>query len=421
VRYVETTNESTGGVIFPDLGEEYFYELIDDPANPGNLIRSPLPRAYANLGCYPQTSLPGQPPVSVPNTIGCYISESDYNYMDGTNALTTSTADHKNWLPSLNVKFDLNDDWVLRFAGSKAMSRPDIGNMKNFVRIGKTLPEADNANDPLWIKDSSGTITGANVIYRGDAQNPYLKPVIATQFDVTLEYYFGDPGSLTFALFQKSFDDYIQFGVYDRAETNNGETMVSQIRGPLNGEGAKITGFEIAFQRFFDFLPAPFDGIGVQSNYTHINNQGITNSNVTNVGGSGTTITSQTGTDGNGDAVKVNRLEGLSDDSYTIIGMYEKGDWSARMAYSWRSEYMVTAIDCCVAYPIWNEPYGQVDGSLTWNMTDSMQFTLQVSNLLNEETILRQQVENAVDGGLTMPNAWFQNDRRFTLGFRYRR
>jgi outer membrane receptor protein involved in Fe transport len=79
----------------------------------------------------------------------------------------------------------------------------------------------------------------------------------------------------------------------------------------------------------------------------------------------------------------------------------------------------VTAIDCCVAYPIWNGNYGQLDGSLRWQMTDHIEIAFSGSNLLNEETVLRQQVSNFEDGGLTMPNAWFQNDRRYTLSFRY--
>jgi outer membrane receptor protein involved in Fe transport len=80
---------------------------------------------------------------------------------------------------------------------------------------------------------------------------------------------------------------------------------------------------------------------------------------------------------------------------------------------------MVTAVDCCVAVPIWNEDYGQLDGSLRWRITDTMEIGVSGSNLTNSETVLRQQVENYEDGGLTLPNAWFQNDRRYTLTFRY--
>jgi TonB-dependent receptor len=389
VRYVETTNDSSGGVVYPTL-------------NPQDQV------------CAPNEAPPGLPAPPVPFTVGCYLSVEDINFMNGANAVSTTTVDHEHWLPSFNIKFDLTDEWLLRFAASRAMARPDMGNLKNFVSVGATLPDESDANDPLWIKDANGEITGARVFYSGGAQNPFLAPVIANQYDVSLEYYFADVGSLTFAVFYKEFEDYIQFGTYNREVTNNGVTRVVEVDGPLNGSGASIDGFEVAFQRFFDFLPSPLDGFGVQANYTHINNNGITNQNVTNVGGAGTTITGQAP-----DQVQVDKLEGLSDDSYTVIGMYEKGDFSGRVAYSWRSEYLVTAIDCCVAYPIWNQDYGQVDASIRWQINDNFELSLQGSNVTNEETVLRQQVGNADDGGLTMPNAWFQNDRRLTLAFRY--
>jgi TonB-dependent receptor len=414
VRYVETTNDSGGGVVHPLLPEQYFFEVVPDPDNPGEFVVNSLPRAYENLGCYPTSGVPGLPEPDVPFTLGCYITEEDFNFMNGASVVSTTTADHEHWLPSFNIRFEFTDEWLLRLAASRALARPDMGNLKNFVDIGATLPSQSNGNDPLWIKDANGEITGARVRYSGGAQNPFLAPVVANQYDASLEYYFADVGSLTFAVFYKEFEDYIQFGTYNREVTNNGATKVVQVDGPLNGSGASIDGFEVAFQRFFDFLPSPFDGVGMQANYTHINNNGITNQNVTNVGGEGTTITGQAP-----DQVQVDKLEGLSDDSYTVIGMYEKGDFAARVAYSWRSEYLVTAIDCCVAYPIWNEDYGQVDASIRWHITDNFELSLQGSNLTNEETVLRQQVSNAEDGGLTMPNAWFQNDRRLTLAFRY--
>jgi TonB-dependent receptor len=333
--------------------------------------------------------------------------------------LNSVTANHQHWLPSFNMKLELTDEWLLRFAASKAISRPDMGNLKNYLGVRAALPSVDDANDPLWIKDGSGQIVGANVKYTGGAQNPYLAPVEANQYDLSLEYYFADVGSLTMAVFQKNFNDYIQFGKYNREVTNNGVTRLVEIQGPLNGSGAKINGYELAFQRFFDFLPSPFDGLGVQANYTHINNKGITNANITNVGGEGSRIPTE-GDVQAPDQVQVNKLEGLSDDSYTIIGMYEKGRFSGRLAYSWRSEYLVTAIDCCVAYPIWDEDYGQLDGSIRWNVTDRLELALQVSNMTNSETVLRQQVQDADNGGFTLPNAWFQNDRRYTLYFRYR-
>jgi TonB-dependent receptor len=378
--------------------------LFVDPSPSGG-------RTFADLDC--STTPPPAP--AVDQTYGCFLSQADFNFMNAGTPVSTATAEHEHWLPSFNVKFELTDEWLARFAASKAIARPDIGNMRNYVGVSANFPSRNDVNDPLWIKDSGGNITGMNVRYTGSAQNPFLAPVEAVQYDLTLEYYFADVGSFTMALFDKQFDDYIQFGRYFREVNNNGTTREVEVSGPLNGEGAGLKGYEVAFQSFFEFLPAPFDGLGVQLNFTHIDNEGVTNSNVSAVGGEGTTVTDQAP-----DSITVNRLEGLSDDSYTLILMYEDETFSSRLAYSWRSEYMVTAIDCCVAYPIWTEDYGQVDGSFTWHFDDNFEFHVQGKNLTNAETKNLQQVSNFEDGGLLLPTGWFQNDRTYTIGFRYR-
>ncbi|WP_020207669.1 TonB-dependent receptor [Gilvimarinus chinensis] len=416
VRYVDTKDTSTGGIAYPRLGDEYFFTAIDtgevDEFGNPVYVREPDPTRTI-LGCEPQFAQGGGP-APVPGSVGCYLSEDDVAFMNGANETSSTEANHTNILPSFNIKFDLSEELLLRFAASKAMSRPDIGNLRNYVSVGQGLPDANDPNDLLWEKNADGEIVGANVYYGGDAQNPFLKPIEATQFDLALEYYFSDVGSLTGTVFYKQFDDYIQFGTYYREFENNGVNRTAEIRGPLNGEGADISGFEIAYQQFFDFLPEPFNGLGMQANYTFIDNNGITNSGVKNTGGEGSTITDQAP-----DSISTDRLEGLSDHAFNLIGMYEYGDWQARLAYSWRDDYMVTAIDCCVAYPVWTEAYGQLDGSIKFSLTDNLDISFQGSNLLNEETVLRQQVTDVEDGGLLLPTGWHQQDRRFTVGLRF--
>ena len=38
---------------------------------------------------------------------------------------------------------------------------------------------------------------------------------------------------------------------------------------PSNGEGATIKGIELGYRQTFDNLPAPFDGLGVQTSFTY--------------------------------------------------------------------------------------------------------------------------------------------------------
>lgn len=389
VRYIKTEITSNGGTDYKGFG-------------PGD------------LECKPTETSNGVTP-EVPFTVGCYLSPEDIAFANGTSDEAVATATHHNVLPSLNLKYELTDEFQMRLALSRAMSRPDVGNLRNYAAIGYKLPETSSASDPLWIKDSSGQIVGADVYYSTDKQNPLLEPITADQADLSFEYYFDSVGSATVTLFTKQFDNYIQHGKYYADYVNNGVSREVEVGSPLNGDGAKIKGFELAFQRFFDFFPAPFDGLGVQANYTYIDNEGITNANVKSTSGDGSssTVSGQAP-----DTVQVDSLEGLSDEAYNVVLMYEKNAVKARLAYNWRSEYMVTAIDCCVAMPIWTEDAGYLDGSVSYDFTDNVQVAFQASNLLNTKTVMKQQVTDADDGGLLLDNAWFQNDRRYTLSLR---
>ncbi len=197
-------------------------------------------------------------------------------------------------------------------------------------------------------------------------------------------------------------------------------TETVKVTGPTNNDGASVRGFEVAYQRFFDFLPGAWSGLGIQANYTHVAENGVNNSNLTTNSGDGST-----GTTGNGqsDAINPHALEGLSKDAYNIIAMYEKGSWAARLAYNWRSEYLVTALDCCVGLPIWQKAQGQLDGSIRYKVSDNVELNLSGSNILGTETVLTQQVfgdSPSTPGAdaVKVPYAWYKNDRRVQVGIR---
>jgi TonB-dependent receptor len=300
------------------------------------------------------------------------------------------------------------------------MSRPDIGQLKNIGTIGQNLPTATAIDDPRWIKNGAGDIVGVNPEYTGSRFNPYLNPITAWQADLSIENYFANVGSFSFAVFYKKFYDYIQFGTYNQVVTANGVTRSVQLRGPLNGSGAEIQGFEVAYQRFFDFLPKPFDGLGLQANFTLVDNHGIKNTNLTSVGSGAGDIT----TPGTlGQQLNPNALEGLSKYAFNLVGMYEKGPLAVRVAYNWRSKYLVTAYDCCVYLPVWSRPAGFLDATVRYAITPNVELNLKGSNLLNTQTRLLQQItdDESPEGHIVnIPNGWFINDRRFEIGARFK-
>ncbi|MFT4075046.1 MAG: TonB-dependent receptor [Asticcacaulis sp.] len=388
LRYVVTQNDSTGGVNYSS-GLTYSTSATETQAD-GTVIPS----------------------------MTYYISADDRLFMTSSDEIYTASVTHRNWLPSFNVRFGLSDKWFVRFAASKAMSRPDIGNLKYYKTVSATTPSSSELSCGVGFTcDADGNIVSTNITYTAQANNPYLKPITADQFDLTLENYFSSTGSFTFNLFYKKFHDYIQYGKWYQDFTNNGVTRTVEVSGPINGQGASVKGFEVAYQRFFDFLPSPWNGLGVQANYTHIKNTGVSSTGLAVNSGDGSSGQSGGGTTKSANTYNDLPLEGLSDDTFNVVGMFEKGKWSARAAYNWRSQYLVTAQDCCVAYPVWQRAAGYLDARIAYRLNDNWELSLEGSNLLNTRTELMQQVEGPTDENpdtarKLVDYAWYQNDRR---------
>ncbi|HTM80709.1 TonB-dependent receptor [Asticcacaulis sp.] len=453
VRWVQTNITSKGGgVKFPDA-----FEYNQNNCDTYQLTQLQLDMAAAN-GRYPALG-------------NCIVHHSldDVAFRDGEitsdpqfPAVVNTT--HINWLPSFNLKVQLDDTWLMRFAYSRAMSRPDMGYLRNYFYIqGSSLTDSDlfvgnpyitlgtntaydhqqnDVNNPTPTNCAAGaacSYTGFR--YTASSGNPYLKATTADQYDITFENYFASVGSFSFDLFYKQFYDYVQNGTRQLVTLTHGTaptfdangapvyeadgvtqarhpvTRDVQVTGPVNAEGASLKGFEVSYQRFFDFLPSPFDGLGIQANYTKIKNTGVKNAGLgsTSAGGGGGLGSGGGGVIAAYDNIVVNRLEGLSDDSYNLIGMYEKGPWAVRAAYNWRSKFLVTAADCCVGFPIWQKGIGYLDASIRYRVSDNVELSVQGSNLLDSDTVLMQQVDNR---GTLLPNAWFKNDKRVQVGVR---
>jgi TonB-dependent receptor len=296
------------------------------------------------------------------------------------------------------------------------MSRPDIGLLKNYTTFNITLPNGSDASDPLFVRDGGGNIIGANAVYSASSYNPRLKPMTATMFDLSVESYFADVGQFSVAAFYKRFQNYIQHGSRFVEFTNGGVTNTIEERAPLNGKGGKVYGIEGSFQRFFDFLPGALSGLGMQVNATYVKNKGITNSGLKNQSAGPGGSQGQPGSSGT--VLTVNSLEGLSKYAFNVVGMYEKYGLALRLAYNWRSKFLVTAVDCCTYLPAWQMSAGFLDGSVRYAINDHIELSVQGSNLLNTETRLKQQVTGVEDGAILVPNSWFQNGRRFQFGVR---
>nr|WP_232843923.1 TonB-dependent receptor [Allopontixanthobacter sediminis] len=324
---------------------------------------------------------------AVPGGI-CNIGEAAYvslqNFVDGSLEQTNVKHSYDYLLPSLNVKFGLSDELILRFAVSKVLTRPDNGYIRNYFTSSI---------------DTSGNFTGT-------AGDPTLDPATAWQFDASLEWYFAPVGSLTFNAFYKSIDNFFFQSVRTEQITNgSGETRDVTVRGPANFDGTgKVKGFEVAYQQTFDFLPGLLNGLGGSANYTYIDSSGLPNTFLNG----GAVPNDSTVPPGN------LPLEQLSKHNFNVSAFYEKGPISLRAAYNWRSRFLLTASDVIFPYySIFNEPTGQLDASVFFNLTENIRVGAQGVNLLNEVTKTTQAYSG--DPDQLVPRSYFMNDRRFSL------
>jgi len=414
VRWVQTTDVSSGYVQDPTT---LWYQQ-GTVTNPGA-----LPCVLTGPNAQPADDQPG----CLEGTPDAVDLNNAIAFSNGGDSALSTKAVHINTLPALNLKFGITDKWIVRFAASEGLSRPDMGLLKNYVNISNptlTAPAQCQANGGCSV-NASGQIVDYNPEFTAQAGNPKLKSTTADQYDLTAEDYFSSDGYFSFDLFYKKFHNYIETGKFAEDVTNNGVTEPVVVEGPINEAGASVKGFEVSYQRFFDFLPGYFSGLGVQANYTHLSQSGVNNTNLTEVSGNGseTPVSSASGLGQDLDSINPHALEGMSNDSYNVIAMYEKGPWAARLAYNWRSQYLVTTLDCCVGLPIWQKQQGLLDGSIRYKITNNVEVSLEGTNILGSNTVTEQQVAGdttATPGAprVLMPDGWFKNDRRFQVGIR---
>jgi len=363
---------------------------------------------------FPTFTMPAAPMAGSPSDPRRYTPVADQQFMNSSTYTDGAGGTNENWLPSLNLRFGLTDTQYLRFAAARAMARADMGLYKYYYNITEIPPVCGGTNIVLTVPgDCSSEPVSYTPRYQSGVGNPKLKPTTADNFDLTYEWYFSDSGSLTAALFYKKFNDYVTNVTYILPFTNatTGITRDVQVTGPTNADGANVKGFEVSYQTFFDKLPEPWNGLGIQANYTHVKNEGVNNSGLSIVSNDGSTLQDP--------LISFNDLplEGFSPNTYNLVLMFEKSKFSARLAYNWRDEYLISQSDCCIKLPIWQEAYGQLDGSVHYKPDSNWDVFLDAQNLTQSETVLLQQV---TADGMKLPRSWFTDDMRVSLGVRYR-
>jgi TonB-dependent receptor len=294
-------------------------------------------------------------------------------------------------LPSLNLRLKLTPDLQARLAVSKAIANPAFDKQRATTTLGVDLNEPDR-----------NQIVG----FTGSGGNPLLKPMQAIQYDGSLEWYFAPAGSLTGTVFYKDVKDYFISGT----SIQDYFGLQWEVESTVNGEQGVIKGLEVGYSQFFDRLPGFLRGLGAQANFTYVES----------AGSPGPTAGETT--------VPGLPLEGLSKTSYNLIAMYQRGRVEARLAYNWRERYLLTTVDGDDKGTVWNDDFGQLDGSVFVRFNDNLQVGLEANNLTNTTQKLlvgpykyKNDGPDYNDGYVDhrlYQNGWFTYDRRVALTVR---
>ncbi|MCG9730400.1 TonB-dependent receptor [Shewanella sp. Isolate13] len=279
-----------------------------------------------------------------------YIStdvDSDYYQLnsDGTYAddLSRSSSSYSDLLPSFNIAYDVSEDVIIRASASKVISRPNYDDM---FAASALSGYADG-------------VPGNEVVDRG---NIGLNPFKAAQADLGIEWYFAPEGLLSATYFIKDISSFItseqlldqSIGIIDPDSGEDSWTVSTK----KNGSGGLIQGVELQLQNGFE------NGLGYAANYTYAD--------------------SSAPADYYPDQVSV--FSDSSRHTVNLVGYYEMDEFSARLAYNWRSEYMIRELPGYYGNRQ-HQAYGTVDFSSTYSITEHLAITFEIINLFEADSV----------------------------------
>lgn len=300
----------------------------------------------------------------------------------------TITTQGVDWLPNLGARVHWTDELQTHLSIAKTVTRP------NFSALNPALSETP----PTVNRQGNGAEGNSN-----------LSPTKVTAYDLSLEYYPQKGTSYTLEGFYRKVSGYIEpesvTVPYSTSYcTANGIPTTGGLAGQCNilintsassGTGF-IEGFEVAATKFFDFLPSPLDGFGVQANYSWID--------------SSAPIPGQ-----NGLPTTSGALPNVSRNNGSFILMYEKYGLSGRVAATYRSAYIESYYPGNDTYPPIDMVKGAtfVDASLNYAITSQFSVSAAATNLTNA-------YYNSYSGTQLFPRDIRTIDRTYQLGFHYR-
>jgi iron complex outermembrane receptor protein len=270
--------------------------------------------------------------------------EPQYAEVNGPDGLTLQklSNSYSNLLPSANLKLDLTDDVVLRFAASQSMTRPFLEDL-----APRFIPGAMNAD--LRVAQSN---------------NSDLTPYKSFNLDTSLEWYFDEGSMASVAAYRKTINDYIVRRTIDNVvidSIENAQYNTFQVTMPANADEIEVSGVSFNLTQTFD------NGLGYQFNHTFVD--------------------TDTKFDGTSYDETKPALPGLGDTTNLVV-FYENGPFGARIAYNKRQTFLANA-QYASGYvfgekfeePVFAADYDQIDARVSYALIDGVTVFVEGVNL----------------------------------------
>jgi TonB-dependent receptor len=306
--------------------------------------------------------------IPVKGNFGVRYVETDFNAQGSRTSPTSAVAilpvnvdkKYEDVLPSLSLKAELTDKLLVRFGAAKVIARPNSSDQNPGLALQNVAP------------------------FIATAGNAELDPFRASQMDLSLEYYFQPASLVSIGVFSKDLKSFIVRSA--TSEVYDGITYI--VTRPRNGADAKVKGVELVYQDNFEFLPSPFDGLGVVANVSLIDSETRD-------------INQRTG--------EALPLTGLSKTNLNVVLFWEKGDYGVRLAYNWRDKYLDSIGSG--GDGVFFDTSEDLSLSARWQITPIFSVDAQVSNLLDSRVRKYGGVEDATA-------LYALNGRTLSLAFR---
>ncbi|MDO3387141.1 TonB-dependent receptor [Gilvimarinus sp. SDUM040013] len=337
--------------------------------------------------------------------------------------LASAEESYDNLLPSFDLTLNIQEDLIGRFSYSKTIARAGLNSL--------------GVSASGFGAGGGSTLLGA--VPTASSSNPGLLPLESTNFDLSLEWYYGDTSYVSAGVFEKNVMNFLG------SETVNRDDLLGGIRDVTAGPRAQQAASDLAaaglslnddnllgqfiWNEFAqgssewqaEFGSAVYTGtadqnlfLAEQAGWDPIAN------------GDDPVYTFRTSTPNNGREAKIHGAEfaiqhffgetgfgiqanytlvrgdvsfdnlgdpsdsqfalvGLSDTA-NLVGMYENYGFQVRLAYNWRDEYLNETNRGGFGNPRYIEAYSQIDLNVSYEIIDGLSLSFEGINITGENS-----------------------------------